>query len=378
MKTICMIPARLGSKRLPKKNIRLLGGKPLISYIIEAAKCSRMFDEIYINSESDIFSSIAKEHGVSFYKRKESLATDEVQNDGFAYDFILNTSGDVLIQLLPTSPFITGSDIKRFTQGMLFRNDDTGASVAKHQIACLKEKEPLNFSYEEPLLPSQKITPIFSYTTGIMGWTYDSFKKNMETLGHAYYGVKGKVGFCTLDGFATIDIDTEEDFQLAEAALICMNTQKKEPIYYDEKNDLISEIDVPSILAGDGIHNPYYKEENSFLTHVQDVINKNSKEVSWCHNVINTESNSANIIAQPTGEGNRLHVHPDWNEWWYIIQGEWEWEIEGENHIIKKDDVVFIPKGKWHKITSIGDGMSIRLAVSRWGVAHVYKKGVSL
>jgi len=49
-----MIPARLGSKRIEKKNIRLLNGAPLINYIIEAAKDAGCFDEIYINSEADI------------------------------------------------------------------------------------------------------------------------------------------------------------------------------------------------------------------------------------------------------------------------------------------------------------------------------------
>ena len=44
-----------------------------------------------------------------------------------------------------------------------------------------------------------------------------------------------------------------------------------------------------------------------------------------------------------------------------------------EKHIVKKDDIVFIPKNKWHKIKCVGDKMAIRLAVSRSDVAHVYK-----
>ena len=61
-KIIGMIPARLGSKRVKKKNLRLIGGKPLISYVIEAALDVKYFDEIYINSESDVFSEIAKKY----------------------------------------------------------------------------------------------------------------------------------------------------------------------------------------------------------------------------------------------------------------------------------------------------------------------------
>ena len=88
--------------------------------------------------------------------------------------------------------------------------------------------------------------------------------------------------------------------------------------------------------------------------------------------MIDTENNSATIIAQLPGEGNRLHYHPNWNEWWYIIDGEWEWEIEGKKKIIKKGDIVFMEKSKKHKITAVGNKIAIRLAVSRADVAHVY------
>ena len=59
MNIIGMIPARIGSKRIRKKNLRLLNGKPLISYIIEAAKDSGVFSIIYLNSESEKFENIS-------------------------------------------------------------------------------------------------------------------------------------------------------------------------------------------------------------------------------------------------------------------------------------------------------------------------------
>ena len=57
-----MIPARIGSERLKKKNLALIGKKPLIQYSIEAAKNAKIFDDIYINSDSVIFSKIAKKN----------------------------------------------------------------------------------------------------------------------------------------------------------------------------------------------------------------------------------------------------------------------------------------------------------------------------
>ena len=56
-----MIPARLGSKRVLKKNLRIIGNQPLISYIIDIVKTCKIFDEIYLNSESEIFRNIADE-----------------------------------------------------------------------------------------------------------------------------------------------------------------------------------------------------------------------------------------------------------------------------------------------------------------------------
>ena len=90
MKVIAMIPARLGSKRVKNKNLRLLGGKPLIAHVIETVKETNIFDEIYINSESDVFKQIADSYGINFYKRPSELSTDEATNDDFTLDFMEN------------------------------------------------------------------------------------------------------------------------------------------------------------------------------------------------------------------------------------------------------------------------------------------------
>ena len=55
-------------------------------------------------------------------------------------------------------------------------------------------------------------------------------------------------------------------------------------------------------------------------------------------------SNSATLIAQLPGEGNRMHYHYDWDEWWYIIEGEWDWLIEGQTKRINAGEVIFIER----------------------------------
>ena len=132
------------------------------------------------------------------------------------------------------------------------------------------------------------------------------------------------------------------------------------------------EIDVPSILERDGVvHNDLF-DSNNEVVNLGDILAAKPVDQSWSKRVIDTDSNSMTIIAQMPGEGNRRHYHPDWNEWWYIVQGEWEWEIDGELKRIKAGDLVMVAKRRVHKITAVGDKMAIRMAVSRADVEHIY------
>lgn len=372
MKLVAMIPARLGSKRIPKKNIRLLNGIPLISYTIRAVKESGCFDEIYVNTESDLIGQIAESEGVKFYKRSPHLSTDSATNDDFSLDFLNNVECDFMIQVLATSPFLNVEDIRSFTEMVSSGRYDTVVSLNKQQIECVYDGMPINFDQKKPSPPSQDVNPVGAYACGLMAWKSDNYKDNMEKYGCGYHGGDGKVGYYTLSGYSTIDIDEEQDFQLAElVARHRSSNQKYEPSYYGD--DLHVEVDVPSILAKDGVNtNDLHSANSEVPVNVKEIISSFDDTVSWSKRVINTENNSATLIHQMPGEGNRAHYHPEWNEWWYIVDGKWEWDIEGEKVVVEKDDIVFIPKNKVHHITAIGDRPAIRLAVSREDVAHVY------
>ena len=137
---------------------------------------------------------------------------------------------------------------------------------------------------------------------------------------------------------------------------------------------MTSDANVPNILKADGVMQTILDEANKEIVNIPNLILKYGKNSSWAHTLVNTESNSATLICQLPQEGNRKHHHPDWNEWWFIIDGTWEWDIEGEKKLINKGDLVFIEKNKKHKITAMGTEAAIRLAVSRYDVAHIYEK----
>jgi len=376
MKIVAMIPARLGSTRVKNKNLRLINKKPLIQYIINSALKSEYLNDIYINSEAPIFKEIADHNNIHFYQRNKELASDTATNDDFALDFINNVECDILIQLLPTSPFLSVEEIDGSIRTMIEKKYDTLVSVSDVRIECIYKNQPINFDQKKQTPPSQLLEPVKAYACGIMGWKTDNFRSNIEKYGAAYHGGDGKIGFFELKGFSTVDIDNEGDFILAEAIARLQNITASEPEYYDlDKKEEIYDTNVARILAGDGVLTNYQESFNLEKVNIQEIIDQYGREASWSHTVINSPSNSATLIAQMPGEGNRMHYHHDWDEWWYIIEGEWEWLIEGEKKQINAGEVIFIERNKKHKVTAIGNKMAIRLAVSRYDVDHVYTQG---
>jgi len=229
-----MIPARLGSKRIKNKNLRLLDGKPLVCHVVDKAKAAGVFDEIYVNSEAEIFEPLCREYGVKFYKRKEELAGDNATNDMFVLDFIGKVSCDIIIQINPTSPLISVEDIKNFVKMMIDNDYDTLHSVKKEQIEGLFKGGPLNFDPLKPMPRSQDLEPVMLFSSGIMGWKVNKYYENIKKYNAATYGGDGKTGYFVLEGFATIDIDNEEDFLAAELAIAFQkNPDLVRPKYYE-------------------------------------------------------------------------------------------------------------------------------------------------
>lgn len=374
MKVVAMIPARLGSQRVKKKNLRMLGDKPLIAHVLQTALASKIFDDVYINSEADIFGDVAATYGAKFYKRPPHLSTNSATNDQFALDFMENISCDLLVQLNPTSPFLSVEDIQRAVAMFENQNCDTVLAVVKGQIEGVFQNHPINYVATAPMPPSQELTPIYLFCNGILAWRTEVFRRNMKELGCGVYGGKNKTGFCVLEGDATLDIDNDNDFAFAELVWEFRNRRKeKSPQYWDElRKKEHAECVVSDILKKDGVNQNDLDDANHELTDIPNILAQGSRSESWSKRIINSPSNCVTLIAQMPGEGNRLHYHSDWDEWWYILEGQWDWNIEGQTKRVKAGDVVFISRNRLHKITAAGNSRAVRMAVSRDLVAHIY------
>lgn len=119
MKAVCIIPARGGSKGVPKKNIKKIDGKPLLGYVIETTKKSKIFEHVVVSTEDDEIARIAKKYGAEVpFKRPKSLASDYAPMDKVLLHAVrtlyeLNYDFDVFVWRDATTPFIKSEDIKK-------------------------------------------------------------------------------------------------------------------------------------------------------------------------------------------------------------------------------------------------------------------------
>lgn len=128
MKTLGIIPARGGSKGIPKKNIKLLNGKPLIAYTLEAALSSTI-DRVVVSTDCQEIAQIAKQFGVEVIIRPSDLAKDSTPTLPVLQYTVnnINETFDAVVTLQPTSPLRVAKHINEAIE--LFKNDDMADSL---------------------------------------------------------------------------------------------------------------------------------------------------------------------------------------------------------------------------------------------------------
>jgi len=232
MKYVAEIPVRLGSKRVPKKNLRHILGKPMVGYAIDACKGSDFIDSVYVNSEADIMEKLCTDYGVNFYRRKPELAEDHIVQDQFNYDFLCNVEAENLVMVNPVSPLVTPEDIDNAIRFYEENQLDCLISIREEKLQAFYSNIPLNFS-DQALLPmTQNLKPVQLCAWTVCIWNAEKFKQQFEEKGYAVF--VGNYGLYPIDPIRSIKVSNEEDFQLAELYLSLKNsTSEKEITYYE-------------------------------------------------------------------------------------------------------------------------------------------------
>ena len=126
---LAIIPARGGSKGIPRKNVLLLSGQPLISYAIQNAKSSRFQMDVAVSTDDQEITNVSNQFGAEVIRRNKKLASDEITLDPVIFDAVQQMEGktgktyDYVITLQPTSPLLSADTLDSAIQKML--NDET-------------------------------------------------------------------------------------------------------------------------------------------------------------------------------------------------------------------------------------------------------------
>lgn len=211
-----MIPARLGSKRIPKKNIRFLLDKPLIQYPIDLAINSGCFDSVWVNTESEELGKVAEKLGVHFHKRPAELATDTATNRDFTYEFLQKHDCDYVVMVNSTSPLLKAATLKGFMEYVDNNDFDTVLSVIKQKEETFYEGKPLNFSLDKKV-NSQLLEPTEAICWSLTAWKRKTFMELQENGINPVFG--GKLGRYDIPKNESCDLDTPEDWMIAEGML---------------------------------------------------------------------------------------------------------------------------------------------------------------
>lgn len=134
--------------------------------------------------------------------------------------------------------------------------------------------------------------------------------------------------------------------------------------------------DVKRVLTDDGLPidslQTFHEYENQTTINLSELRSKLGM-TSWAVRIAYNDRFGGVIIQQQSGEGNRKHYHYDADENWVILDGEWEWWIEGQGtQIVKRNDFVVVPANTWHHIKCV-KGPGVRYAITKPDVDHVYE-----
>lgn len=210
MKTVAFVPIRLNSKRVVGKNLKKLGNKPLMCYILDTLAKVSTIDEIYVYcSSEDIIPYLPK--NVKFLKRPEFLDRDETLGKEIYEEFTKTIDADIYVLAHTTSPFMKVETVENALSKIINEDYDSAFSCEKIQTFTWYKNKPLNYDLKK-IPRTQTIEPIFVETSAFFMFKRDVWKIHKQRIGFKPY-------FALVDKIEGVDIDWPEDFEFAEKIL---------------------------------------------------------------------------------------------------------------------------------------------------------------
>lgn len=216
-KPVCIIPARGGSKRIPRKNILPFNGRPLISWSIKTALESDVFSQVIVSTDDDEIREVAMEAGATIpFVRSEDLANDYATTAEVLLDALSRIEHSKhACCLYPTAPLLKAEDFRIAYANMLRHDADSIIAVTEYDFHPLRAFEVdnsnrLSFKWQENAHTRSQDLPQLLHDAGAFYFfNTDRFKASRalvmeKTIGHP------------IERMRAVDIDTPQDFEFAE------------------------------------------------------------------------------------------------------------------------------------------------------------------
>ena len=212
MKVTALVPSKLNSQRLPTKNIRMLGGRPLVNYILDILNRTDSVEEVYLYASDD---SICKwiEPGIEYryLQRDSDLDSHSTSMLDVIEAFLGEVETDIIVQAHITTPFLRPETVDTCVRRVVEDGHTSAMTAEALQTFAWYQGKPLNYEIQGQIPRTQDIEPVL-IESGLFAFTRTMFERMRRRI-----GVNPAIE--VVDSVEGMDIDTLEDLNLAEHLL---------------------------------------------------------------------------------------------------------------------------------------------------------------
>lgn len=207
MKTVAFVPIRLNSQRVAGKNLRPLGGEPLMCHILHTLLQVQTIDEVYVFCSDESIRSLLPE-GVRFLRRSEELDRDTTLGAEIYDRFTAAVDADLYVLAHATSPFIRPETLSAALDEVRSGRFDSAFSTERIRTFAWYEGRPLNYSPDN-IPRTQTLEPVYIETSAFFIFPRALWCERHRRIGESPY-------MAVVDRIEGLDIDYPEDFAMAE------------------------------------------------------------------------------------------------------------------------------------------------------------------
>ena len=206
-KTVAFIPARGGSKGIPKKNLVDLNGKPLLHYAIDAAKNTLKIDEVWVSSDSEEIINFSRSQGAKTLKRPDHLCHDNATSESAIEHFCESVHFDTMVFIQATSPLITSNVLDNALEAHFEDNRDSTVSGFLDHGFWWNDSGPM---FDPMNRPTRQMQGNMYKESGMF---YITSKERFLASKCRYSGVSK---IYEVDRISSLEVDSYEDLKLIE------------------------------------------------------------------------------------------------------------------------------------------------------------------